>query len=492
MDVEHSRALLTAANATDLDQRTLKERQERSLTTVRLTPELTGAWLTARVLLMTLRRLPGKLALDRTGLPEHLISELVDAVASIDSTRPLAVIDGPTTDASVQLDIGLIGERGFIRILPDGYGAQVANDPGVELSVGQPANSLGCVFAAACGAAETFKRLVVTKLDRKTEHPHMSFCPVTLAADTAAAPPLPPLEPLDVALVGNGAIGTAIGLILAELRMGGRVIVCDPENYGAENRGTYSLGGEREAKAQPLKVDVVGDVLEASGYTSIRLPEKSDEMIGRIDRGEFRPPRMVLTGLDNVEARRQTQLLWADHVLDGGTGDTNVGFVDARPEGPCLRCFFPDAMTGHDPLARLADMTGLPLSRLTRGDEALSEDDIASLTAEQQKLLRRYLGRPVCGLTDAFGLTDIETDGYLPSVPFVSQMAACLVVGRLLALRLSANTETNFCQFDALHGPRFADPEARRPSPECICQTRPAVVQGVRRSRWSTPTAIRV
>ncbi len=82
---------------------------------------------------------------------------------------------------------GLTGEAGFIRIVPDGYGAQVANDPSVEMSLGQPANPLGCIFAAACGAAEAFKRIVVTKNDRKTEHGHMRFCPVTLTFDTTAA-----------------------------------------------------------------------------------------------------------------------------------------------------------------------------------------------------------------------------------------------------------------------------------------------------------------
>ena len=490
MSIEHSRSLLLAANASGLDEQTLKKRQENALTTLRLDAALLGARLTARVLLTTLRRLPGKLALDCAGLSDDLVTELVDAVERIDSTRPLTVIDGPAVGATVQLDIGVTGEVGFVRIVPDGYGAQVANDPSVEVSLGQPANPLGCVFAAACGAAEAFKRIVVTKDERKTDHGHYRFCPVTLMGDTTAAPPLPSLMPLDLALVGNGAIGTAIGLILAELRAGGRVVLCDPELYGPENRGTYSLGGEHEGTGQLRKVDVVGDILEASGYTVVRVPKASTEMIQRIDDGKLDPPRIVLAGLDNIEARRETQLLWADHILDGATSDTNVGFVHARPGGPCLRCLFPEPEAGPDPLLRLAHKTGLPLSRLKRGQDALSEEDIASLAPEQQELLRRHVGRPVCGLADALGLTDIDSDGYLPSVPFVSQMAACLVVGRLLALRLGVSTKANFCQFDALHGPKFAEPETRNPEPVCRCQTHPHVVESVRSHRWgnlSTP-----
>jgi hypothetical protein len=90
----------------------------------------------------------------------------------------------------------------------------------------------------------------------------------------------------------------------------------------------------------------------------------------------------LTSGVDNIEARRETQLLWADHTLDGGTSDTNVGFVHARPGGPCLRCLFPEPAGGPDPLLQLANRTGLPLSRLKRGQEALSEEDIASLAPE--------------------------------------------------------------------------------------------------------------
>lgn len=484
VSTEHSRALLLAVNASALDEHSLRERQEAAVTSLRLDPSLPGALLTARVLLVTLRRLPGKLVLDRTNLPVQLVDELVNAVAAIDSTRPLEVIDAPAAEATVQLDIGLAGEPGFIRIVADGYGTQVANDPSVLMSIGQPANALGCVMTAACGAAEAFKRIVVTKDNRRAEHAHFSFCPVTLTSEAAAAPSVSTGTPLDIGLVGTGAIGTAIALILSELRLGGRVVLCDPEGYGPENRGTYSLGGEQEANTRPLKVDVVGDALDAAGYTTVRIAEKSTEMIAAIDRKELRSPRIILTGLDNVEARRETQLLWADHIIDGGTSDTGVGFVHARQTGPCLRCLFPEPAAGRDPLVQLAQETGLPLSRLKRGDEALSEGDIAAITPAQQELLRKHVGRPVCGLADALGLTGEDSGGYLPSVPFVSQMAACLVVGRLLALDLGTGAEANFCQFDALLGPSFAEPDLRNADPSCRCQTHPTVVARIRDGRF--------
>ncbi len=59
-------------------------------------------------------------------------------------------------------------------------------------------------------------------------------------------------------------------------------------------------------------------------------------------------------------------------------------------------------------------------------------------------------------------------------------------MGRLLALYLGVSTESNFCQFDALHGPKFAEPETRNADPACRCKTHPHVVAAARRHRWDT------
>ncbi len=165
--------------------------------------------------------------------------------------------------------------------------------------------------------------------------------------------------PLDLALVGNDAVGTAIGLIVAELPAGGRVVPCDPERYGPENRGTYSLGGERDGTMEPPKIDVVGHVLKAAGYKVVRLQEKSTDMLQRIDDGELDPPRILLVGLDNIEGRRATQLLWADHTLDGGTSDTNVGFVHAGRR-PVSALPIPPALCRPRPAAGVRPSDGPP------------------------------------------------------------------------------------------------------------------------------------
>lgn len=479
MSIEHSRALLLGADATGADQETLKARLENSLAVVRLDPALQGAILAARVLITTLRRLPGRIALDRQGLDDTTVAELVKAVREIDSARPLAVVNVPPADASVYVHLGAVAEAGWVRVVPDGFGAQLANDPAAEIRVARPANPLGSVFAAALGAAEAFKHTADVLPSRRTDHTHLTFCPVTLTSDTTLAPDLPHMLAIDLALVGNGAIGTAEALIFKEFCFGGLITVCDPERYGPENRGTYSLGGEREGNACPRKVDLVGDTLEAVGYDVKKIEGVSTELAKRVEDRELTAPPVVLTGLDSVEARRATQGLWPDHLIDGQTGDTAVGFAHAVPDGPCLRCFFPERHDGPSSLLLLSQHTGLPVGRLKRGGDALTEDDLVDLTEDQRTILRAQLGKPVCGLADAFGLTTADADGYRPSVPFVSQMSACLAVGRLFAVLAGLDMTTNFLQFDALHGPH-TETEVRQPDPECICQTRPAVVAKLR------------
>jgi hypothetical protein len=482
MSIEHSRALRLGSAATGADEETLKARLENSLVVVRVDATVRGAVLTARVLLTTLRRLPGRLALDRARLDHATVEQLVSAARDVDSTRPLLVVDKPPRDTTLRIHLGPIADVGWVRVIQDGYGAQLANDPAAVLRAARSANALGSVFAAALAAAEAFKHTAGVLPDRRTDHPHLSFCPVTLTADTALAPDPPDSIDIDVALVGNGAIGTAAALILKEFRFGGRIIVCDPERYGPENRGTYSLGGEGHGKEQPPKVDLVGEALERAGYDVEKVKGKSIELTERIEDGKLVAPRVVLTGLDSIEARRETQGLWPDHLIDAQTGDTAFGFAHAVPAGPCLRCFFPERHDGPSPLLLLAQQTGLPVERLKRGTEEVTEADLADLTEDQRALLRTHLGKPICGLANALGLTSADADGYMPSVPFVSQMAACLAIGRLLALLSGLDTSENFLQFDGLHGPH-TETEVRMPDPDCICQTHPAVVRQLRELR---------
>ena len=213
------------------------------------------------------------------------------------------------------------------------------------------------------------------------------------------------------------------------------------------------------------------------------------ELVPKIDAGNAPWPTLVLTGTDSAEARRETQRLWPERLIDGATGDTICGLhdVSADAEHACLQCLFAPDISGPSSAERLAKATGLPADLLRHGDELLTDEHVDALQAEHQQLLRSQVGRPVCGLAQAIGLTTLPSDGYRPSVPFVSQQAACLVVGRLVASMLRVRTPGSFVQYDALIGPHARVQEDRLPTPDCFCQQRADIVRTVRRARAANP-----
>jgi hypothetical protein len=104
---------------------------------------------------------------------------------------------------------------------------------------------------------------------------------------------------------------------------------------------------------------------------------------------------------------------------------------------------------------------------------------------EEQQRLRPQLGKPICGLVRALGLTIADAEGFMPSAPFISLQAACLSVGRLLAGVLGVTPSGNFMQYDGLIGPQYASVLHMKRSPECYCSVRAQTIATVRARRGS-------
>ena len=154
-------------------------------------------------------------------------------------------------------------------------------------------------------------------------------------------------------------------------------------------------------------------------------------------------------------------------------------------EGPCVMCFLPKQVSSKSPLEETARVTGLPIGRLAQGDDILRKEDLHTLREDQQRRLQQHVGRKICGLADALGLTNLQaTDGFQPSVPFVSLQSSCLIVGRLVAEALGVRPNSNFIQYDALFGPAMATIEQRRPLHSCYCQQRKSTISAVRARRF--------
>lgn len=488
MTLEHSRALLLADDVTDTGASGLERRLGSALTVVSLDPALPQALLTANVLLATLRRLPGRLHLDSSGLPPPLVDGLLGSVVAVDPERGITVDRRAPDDPTVRLHIGSDAPHGWIRIIPEGYGAHVVGPGRAGIPIHRPANPLGAIYAAALGAAEAFKHTAEVLPARRVLHRHLRFCPVNLSTDLDRAPELPGDLQLDLTLVGLGAVGTATALILGELQATDVLVMVDPERYDTENRGTYSLGGARETRERPWKVDLAAAALPTCKVVRMRCGV--EQYRATLERQGGPWPQTVLAGLDSIEARHETQRLWPDRLIDAATGDTMLGLHDVvAGDGPCIMCFLPLPLTGPSTLERLAYETGLRLEQLARGAEPLSEAEIAELSRDQRERLLPHLGKPKCGLANALGLTATNADGYRPSVPFVSQQAACLGVGRLLAAILKLRTHANLVQHDGLVGPQNATKERRPATTSCYCQTRASTIHRVRTLRQTATSA---
>jgi hypothetical protein len=480
MAVEHSRALRLAAGASDRGESDLERVLDSARVVVSADPKLPGGLLTTRVLLTTLRRLPGHIVLERDGLPKGVVDAMAEAVYAIDPERPLVV--GSSSTATVRLHVGTDRGDEAIRIAPDSHGAHIAGLRTATIRIAREASPLGSIYSAALGAAEAFKRTACVLPSRRTLHRHLRFCPVALSRDLRAAPLL--TGPLEIALtlVGIGAIGTGVVLILAELDAVGRLLAVDYQAYAEENRGTYSLGGAAEVAAALAKVDLAQSAL--AGIDVHPFNDRVENLPGAIDNGEMPWLPTVISGLDSAEARRETQRLWPDRLIDAATGDTMLGLHDhVHGSGPCMLCFFP-AERGHPSAAALlAAHTGLPVELLSRGDEILCEEHLASLSSQQRSELAEHVGKPVCGLAQAIGLTGLDAGGYLPSVPFISLQAACLAVGRLIADASGMVGLPNFVQYDGLFGPQTSTLDRMVVTAGCYCQTNAHIIEKVRKLR---------
>jgi hypothetical protein len=481
--IEHSRAMRFTGPVSEVGEGVLHDHMDVSTVAVSVDYGLPGSLLSARTLLATLRRMPCRLLLDPTGLPSDVVDELVTRICEIDPERGMIVQKLGDIDVTCHLHVGTDPRLSAVRLVPEGHGGHVIGDATVVVRPTREPSALGSIYVAALGAGEAFKRIAKVRDEKRVDHPHLSFCPVSLTTDLSRAPDIPSGLAVDLALIGVGAVGTAHALILSALQFQGKITLVDDERFDLENRGTYALGTDKDARAKPYKVDLAGQALNHYKVTGFK--GLAANYIDTIDSEGAHWPSIVLSGLDTVEARHDAQRIWPDHLIDSATGDTVVGLHHATSDGPCLMCFLPKQNDGPDPIEELAGETGLPAASL-REDAPLTEEDIVNLPEEKRIRLVEHVGRSKCGLAKAFGLSELQSGGFRPSIPFVSLQAACLGVGRLIAVATGFEMDSNFFQYDALLAPDPDAAEWRARSPSCYCVERSSLIKTVREARRSS------
>lgn len=500
-----SRVVRLGASVTGRSEEDLHTALTDSATIISVETGLPGAAETVTILLSSLARMPGQVclvnddAIDGNDVPPVL----ADVYSSLRAGQTLTVAPSVTKAVHVtgpgvatHIHVGLEqcrdsacvnSSRSCVRIVPDGYGAHLVRDGIIEQK--RPPYATGHMLAAAFGAGEAFTIAADITVERTTQQSVMSFCPVTLSDDLTAAPDLPAGTEIDAALLGLGAVGTAAAVILAGMGIGGSLLIADRQQFAEENVGTYSLGTAADAVGKTHKVDLAADVLKPRFDIREHRGDIAD-LPARVDANEVPWPRVVLSAVDSIEARHNLQRLWANDHIDVGTGSTTVGLHHAAAQGACLQCFFPTQTEGPTPEQQLATRLGVD-ERILGRDEPWTEKEIAALPASADPRIATLIGKPKCATANLLGITTLPgADNYRPSVPFVSQQAACLLVGRLIAELPSppgqaadARTRTNFAQYDTLLGPTWADLEGRNPSPRCYCRQRSSIIAQVRNHR---------
>ncbi len=477
---DHTRALRLANVVTGQSTSQLESRLEAATLCIGIDPDVPGAALAAEALVGTMRRLPGRIALDPTGRDRGFIDRLVEHAALIDPDRPLDI--RPPADGDIRVLVGSAASQGVIRGIPDQHGYRLATEGG-PLRQRKTASGLGSIETAAALAAEAFKVAAGVQKARGRLATRTSFCPVTLTDEPGMAPELPTEWRLEGMLLGNGAIGTGSAYMLANLPVTGDLDLVDPQIFRAENIGTYSLGGIQDAGDHVRKVDLVAGALRR--FSTHPWQRFAADLPGLIDSGALPWPRIVIAGLDSPEARWDAQRIWPELLIDGATGDTTAGLHVVTGTGrPCERCFLPlptqpSALGGSD----LAELTGLPRELLVQGERVLTDPDVDAVADHRKVGLRRLVGRRICALAEAYGLTDLPDEGYRPAIPFVALMAAGLVVGRLIANELGLTRPDNFGQFDGLVGPGPRTAEWRKGRPGCDCDRHADIIATVYATR---------
>jgi hypothetical protein len=349
------------------------------------------------------------------------------------------------------------------------------------------ANPIGALAAACLGVAEVFKRLIQLKetrgrlLDGLTFSLHSYRC-----HDNDPGPALPGDLPLDLLLVGAGAIGNGIIHLLSQLPTSGRAWVVDGQCFRDENLGTCLLIGPQDLDV-PKAVfaeKILGGRLHAKGF------HEDLEAFQRRLGSKLSYPRVVLTALDNIDARHEAQRLWPDLILDGAIGDfpCQVSRHQWGEDSACLICLFrhPPGPAAEVVASRA---TGLSRARVQQAEESVTENDVHAAPGDRREWLRERLGRQICSVVREGVAQQISDDeqrkGFAPSAPFVACLSACMVVAELIRFVAGWRTrlETRY-QLDMLTGPTLGSMVPQEKRRDCECRTRRDNIETWRQHRF--------
>jgi molybdopterin/thiamine biosynthesis adenylyltransferase len=414
--------------------------------------------------------------------------ELADRIAFGKRVEFLVAIDDWTSyDAILSVGTQARGDLPWTVVNSNGWLARVSSGstdlPRIDDEL---INPIGSLAAACLGVCDVFKRLIQLKPGRGRLFDGLAFSLYSYRCGEAdAGPALLRDLPVDLLLIGGGAIGNGVVHLLGQLPLRGRTDLVDKQEFGKENLGTCLLIGPDDMGTSKAEF---GARLLRQRHPAIGYHETLNVFQNRLGK-QVRYPGVVLNAVDNIDARHEAQALWPDVLIDGAIGDfpCQVSRYDWGLDRACMKCLFQ-----HPPGAKAEVVascaTGLSEARVEQAEETVTEDDVRKAPENLQEWLHRQLGRQICSVVRDGIARQISTSeqriGFSPSVPFVACLSACMMVGELVKhiSGWSTELETRF-QFDSLRGPAFGAMVPQRRRQDCECAARATNIEKWRRLR---------
>lgn len=453
--------------------------------------------------LMLVTRIAGKIIVVLPSNTGDLLGEVQGLCSRLWSREPINVVvdDGLNVikDADVVLNIGtrtrIPRNSNCTTINSNGWIARISSrGRSISGEVSQT-NPLGSLMAASLGVSEVFKRLFDVSEEVAPVLDTVEFSLYNLGvAPRDNGPQLPEeIQLPDTLLVGGGAIGNGLVLLMSQLPVRGRVHIVDKEDYEDENLGTCLLtentGWVGKPKAKRLaewlrsnrRLDVTAD--KALIVDAVVKEPVSNLSID-----------LVLNGLDDNQARRDSQKLWPAIIVDGSINEVGASVTQQRlseNDMACLKCWFEEEKV--DEKIEQSKITSLSIDSLNNIDRLLTDSDIEDASPECHEWLRQSArdGKTICSVISEASLSnrlgvDVEK-GFRPSVPFVASAAAALVMAEAIkALTFPDSGVVGLFQIQSLFmGPESSVSIRRRPSPSCSCVAHRSLIERLWNKRGS-------
>lgn len=377
------------------------------------------------------------------GLPDFAaeVDEIIKSVWSQGNVRRIQVRELAFDGAIAILNIGseVRPELPWTSVQSNGWIARcTSGSHPLETDTDQD-NPVSCLLAASFGVGEVFKRVYGLRPDKAPLMEDAAFSLFEFSTNPAGhGPRLPASISLpDTLVLGAGAIGNGLVLLLSQLPLIGRVLVMDKQNFGVENFGTCTLLDSSEWLGSS-KAKMLAGWLKAQSYLEVEgVISTIENALGgtafnnKID--------LVINGLDDIDARRTVQKLWPTLLVDGAINSAGAAVVTHsvhHKRFACLRCTFPQPDESHTD--RQVNATGLHPSSLTGNQHRqITDEDIDLAEESSREWLREQqrLGQTICstvsvGIAENLGLKLAK--GFRPSVPFIATASAALVIAQVL------------------------------------------------------------